>query len=57
MFEGAFCVLRMLNELFSIFDWLYLITDVSSGDGKGVIFISFDSSFMWCEQFFSRRKL
>ena len=33
------------------FDRLYLMTHVSSGDGKGVIFLSFDSSFMWCEQF------
>ena len=24
---------------------------LSSGHGKGVIFLSFDSSFMWCEQF------
>ena len=25
------------------------MTHVSFGDGKGVIFLSFDSSFMWCE--------
>ena len=30
---------------------LYLMTDVSSGDRKGVIFLSFASSLMWCEQF------
>ena len=34
-----------------IFDRLYLMTRVSSGDGKYVIFLSFDSSFMWCENF------
>ena len=38
------------------FDWLYLMTHVSSGDGKGgVIFLSFDSYFMWCEQLCPRR--
>ena len=41
----------MRNELFSIFDQLCLMTPVSSGDGNGVIFLTFDSSFMWCEQF------
>ena len=34
MFEEAFCVLRMCNELFFIFDRLYLMTHVSSGDEK-----------------------
>ena len=34
-----------------ILDWLYLMADESSGDGKGVIFLSFACSFMWCEQF------
>ena len=33
------------------FDRLYLMTHVSFGDERGVIFPSFDSSFMWCEQF------
>ena len=28
---------------------------VSAGDGKGFIFLSFDSSFMRCEQFCQRR--
>ena len=51
MFEKAFCVLRMRKELFFIFDRLYLVTDVSYWDGKGVIFLSFASSFIWCEQF------
>ena len=49
------CVLRMRIELFLIFDRLYLMTHVSSGKGKGVIFLRFDSSFMWCEQFFPGR--
>ena len=40
MFEEAFCVLR-----------LYLMTHAPPGDGKGVILLSFDSSFRWCEQF------
>ena len=26
---------------FFIFDWLYLVIDMSYGDGKGVIFLSF----------------
>ena len=51
MFEEAFCVQRTRSELFFILDWFYLMTDVWSGDGKGVTFLSFDSSFMWCEQF------
>ena len=34
-----------------IFDWLYLVTDVSYGDRKGDIFSSFSRPFMWCEQF------
>ena len=42
---------QMRNELFSIFDQLCLMTPVSSEDGKGVISLTFDSSFMWCEQF------
>ena len=55
MFEEAFCVLRMRNEpSFFIFGRLYLMTDVSSGDGKGVI-LSFDSSFTWCQQCCSGR--
>ena len=51
MFKEALCVLRMGNELFFIFDWLYLMTYVSSGDGEGVICLGFYSSFMWCRQF------
>ena len=51
MFKEAFCVLHMHNKFFFIFDWLYPIIHVSSGNGKGVIFLSFDSSFMWWEQF------
>ena len=40
MFEDAFCVLRMHNDFcFFIFDRLYLMTHVSSRDGKGVIFL------------------
>ena len=31
------------------------MTHVSFGDGKGVIFLSFHSSFMWCEQFCPRK--
>ena len=38
IFEEAFRVMRMRNELFSIFDQLYFMTDVLSGDGKGDIF-------------------
>ena len=41
----------MRNEISFIFDRLYLLTHVSPGDRKGVIFLSFDSSSMWCEQF------
>ena len=41
MFEEAFCVLRMHNELFFIFDRLCLITYVWSGEGKIVIFSQF----------------
>ena len=37
MFKEAFGVLRMRNEFF-MFNRLYLMTYVSSGDGKGVIF-------------------
>ena len=44
------CCARATSFSF-IFDRLYPMTDVSSGDGKGVIFLSFASSFMWCEQF------
>ena len=51
MFQDRFCVLHMRNEPIFIFDRLYLMTHVSSGNGKGVIFRSLDSSFMWCEQF------
>ena len=44
MLKEGFCVLHMPNELFFfIFDQLYLVTDVSYGDGKGVIFLSFFS--------------
>ena len=57
MFQEAFCVLRMRNKLFFIFDRLSLMTHVSSGDGKGVIFLNFDSSFMCCEQFCPGRTL
>ena len=49
MFEVAFCV-HAKRDFFH-FDRLYLLTDVSPGDRKGVIFLSFDSSSMWCEQF------
>ena len=52
MFEEAFCVLRISSENFFIFDRLYLMTQ---GNGKGVIFLSFDRSFMWCEQFCPER--
>ena len=52
MFKEAFCVLRMGNEVLFYFYRLYLMTHMSSGDGKDVIFLSFDSSFMWCEHFF-----
>ena len=41
---------------FFIFGQLNLMTHVSSGNGKGVIFLSFDSSFMWCGQFGLGRK-
>ena len=51
MLEETFCVLRMHNELFFIFDRLYLLTDESYEDGKDVIFLTFASSFVWCEQF------
>ena len=37
-FEEAFCVLRMRNKLFLIFDRSYLMTHVSSGNGIGVLF-------------------
>ena len=40
-----------------IFDRLYLMTHVSSGDGKGVIFLSFGSSLMWREQYCPTRTL
>ena len=43
------------QRAFFIFNWLYLVTDVSFGDRKGVTFLSFASSFMWCEQFCPRR--
>ena len=36
---------------FFIFGRLHLMTLVSSGDDTGVISLSFDNSFMWCEQF------
>ena len=39
------------TSFFVIFDRLYLMTQAPSADGKGVIFLSIDSSFMWCEQF------
>ena len=44
-------ILCSVHFFFSFFDLLYLMTDVPSGDGKGVIFLNFDSSFMCCEQF------
>ena len=40
---------------FFMFDRLYLMTDVPSGDSKGVIFLNFDSSFMSCEHFSPER--
>ena len=39
------------KSFFFIFDRLYLVTDVSYGDGKGVIFLNFASCLMRCEQF------
>ena len=51
IFKEAFCVLRMRNERFFIFERLCLVTDVSYGDGKGIIFLNFASSLIWCEQF------
>ena len=48
--RGIFCTARVQQPFF-IFDRFYLVTPVSSGDGKGVIFLSFDSSFTRCEQF------
>ena len=48
MFEEVFCVLRMRTNFSFIFDLLYLMTHVPSGDEKRVIFLSFDSSIMWC---------
>ena len=38
-------------NIFLIFDRLCVMTHASSGYEKGVIFLSFDSFFMWCEQF------
>ena len=55
IFEETFCVLHVRNELFLIFNRLYLMTHVLSGGGKGIILLSFDSSFMWCEQFYPGR--
>ena len=46
MLEETFWVLRTRNELLSIFDRLYLMTHVLAGDRKGVIFLSFASSFI-----------
>ena len=40
---------------FFIFDLLYFMTHVSSGNRKGVILLSFDSSFIWCERFCQER--
>ena len=40
IFEEAFCVLQIGNKLFFIFGRLYLVIDVSYGDGKGVIVLS-----------------
>ena len=40
---------------FFIFDQMFLVTDVSYGDWKGVIFLSFASLFTWCEQILSRK--
>ena len=42
MLEESFCVLYMCSKLFFIFDQLYLMTDVSYGDGK----VSFFSVFL-----------
>ena len=39
------------QRAFFIFDRLYLVNDVSYGDGICVIFLSFASTFMWCKQF------
>ena len=44
MLEEIPCILRMRAELFVIFNRLYPVTDLSHGDGKGVIFLSFVSS-------------
>ena len=49
MFEEA-CATSFFH-----FDRLYPTTDVSPGDGSGVIFFSVNSSFIWCEQFFPGR--
>ena len=48
--RGILCNIHA-NELFFIFYRLYLMTDVSYGDGEVVILLSFDSSLMFCEQF------
>ena len=45
------CTVRAQRAFFH-FDRLYLMTHVSFGDRKGANFLSFDSSFMWCEQFY-----
>ena len=51
MFREAFCVLRMCSEPFYVSDRLYFVTDVSNGDGKGVIFLSFASSLYGVNNF------
>ena len=38
--RGILCTARV-QRAFSLFDRLYLMTHASSGDGKGVIFLSF----------------
>ena len=48
--RGILCTAHA-RRAFIIFDRFYLMTHVLSGDGEGVIFISFDSSFMWFAQF------
>ena len=48
--RGILCTAHA-QRAFLFFDRLYLVTDMSSRDGKGVIYLSFACSFMWCEQF------
>ena len=48
--RGILCTAHA-HRVFSIFDRLFLMTHVSSGEGKGAIFLTFDSSFVLCGQF------